>query len=269
MAATGRLSSQDPNLQNIPVRTELGNAIRRCFIARDFGDDPVLLAADYSQIELRIMAHLSEDQGLLTAFAEGRDIHTATAAEVFGVALEKVSGEQRRSAKAINFGLIYGMSAWGLSKQLHIERSQAQTYIDRYFDRYPGVARYMERIRAQAAEDGFVETVFGRRLYLPEIRAQNHARRQAAERTAINAPMQGTAADIIKRAMIEVDAWLQESAFDACMVMQVHDELVFEVGEGQVDEFIGEVKSRMQAAAELSVPLIVEAESGVNWDEAH
>lgn len=266
VAATGRLSSSDPNLQNIPIRTEEGRKIRQAFIARP---GYRIVAADYSQIELRIMAHLSEDQGLLTAFAEGRDIHTATAAEVFGVALEKVSGEQRRSAKAINFGLIYGMSAWGLSKQLHIERSQAQTYIDRYFDRYPGVARYMERIRAQAAEDGFVETVFGRRLYLPEIRAQNHARRQAAERTAINAPMQGTAADIIKRAMIEVDAWLQESAFDACMVMQVHDELVFEVGEGQVDEFIGEVKSRMQAAAELSVPLIVEAESGVNWDEAH
>ncbi|MCE8044036.1 DNA polymerase I [Halomonas daqingensis] len=266
VAATGRLSSSDPNLQNIPIRTEEGRKIRQAFIARP---GYRIVAADYSQIELRIMAHLSEDQGLLTAFAEGRDIHTATAAEVFGVALEKVSGEQRRSAKAINFGLIYGMSAWGLSKQLHIERSQAQTYIDRYFDRYPGVARYMERIRAQAAEDGFVETVFGRRLYLPEIRAQNHARRQAAERTAINAPMQGTAADIIKRAMIEVDAWLQESAFDACMVMQVHDELVFEVGEGQVDEFIGEVKARMQAAAELSVPLIVEAESGVNWDEAH
>ncbi|MCE8026953.1 MULTISPECIES: DNA polymerase I [Halomonadaceae] len=266
VAATGRLSSSDPNLQNIPIRTEEGRKIRQAFIARP---GYRIVAADYSQIELRIMAHLSEDQGLLTAFAEGRDIHTATAAEVFGVALEKVSGEQRRSAKAINFGLIYGMSAWGLSKQLHIERSQAQTYIDRYFDRYPGVARYMERIRAQAADDGFVETVFGRRLYLPEIRAQNHARRQAAERTAINAPMQGTAADIIKRAMIEVDGWLQESAFDACMVMQVHDELVFEVGEGQVDEFIGEVKARMQAAAELSVPLIVEAESGVNWDEAH
>ncbi|NIC07096.1 DNA polymerase I [Billgrantia bachuensis] len=266
VAATGRLSSSDPNLQNIPIRTEEGRRIRQAFIARP---GYRIVAADYSQIELRIMAHLSGDQGLLSAFAEGRDIHTATAAEVFGVALEKVSGEQRRSAKAINFGLIYGMSAWGLGKQLRIERSQAQTYIDRYFDRYPGVARYMDRIRAQAAEDGFVETVFGRRLYLPEIRAQNHARRQAAERTAINAPMQGTAADIIKRAMIEVDGWLQGSGFDACMVMQVHDELVFEVGESQVDEFIGEVKSRMQAAAELSVPLIVEAESGVNWDEAH
>ncbi|WP_445158674.1 DNA polymerase I [Halomonas sp. E14] len=266
VTATGRLSSSDPNLQNIPIRTEEGRRIRQAFIARP---GYRIVAADYSQIELRIMAHLSEDAGLLTAFAEGRDIHTATAAEVFGVALERVSGEQRRSAKAINFGLIYGMSAWGLGKQLHIERNQAQTYIDRYFDRYPGVARYMDRIRAQAAEDGFVETVFGRRLYLPEIRSQNRARRQGAERTAINAPMQGTAADIIKRAMIEVDGWLQESAFDACMVMQVHDELVFEVAEGQVDEFIGEVKARMQAAAELSVPLIVEAESGVNWDEAH
>ncbi|MBW6393200.1 DNA polymerase I [Billgrantia antri] len=266
VAATGRLSSSDPNLQNIPIRTEEGRKIRQAFIARP---GYRIVAADYSQIELRIMAHLSADQGLLSAFAEGRDIHAATAAEVFGVPLEKVSGEQRRSAKAINFGLIYGMSAWGLSKQLRIERGQAQTYIDRYFDRYPGVARYMDRIRAQAAEDGYVETVYGRRLYLPEIRAQNHARRQAAERTAINAPMQGTAADIIKRAMIAVDAWLQESAFDACMVMQVHDELVFEVGEGQVDGFIDEVKSRMQAAAELSVPLIVEAESGANWDEAH
>ncbi|MCE8018337.1 DNA polymerase I [Halomonas sp. MCCC 1A17488] len=266
VAATGRLSSSDPNLQNIPIRTEEGRKIRQAFIARP---GYRIVAADYSQIELRIMAHLSADEGLLSAFAEGRDIHAATAAEVFGVPLEQVSGEQRRSAKAINFGLIYGMSAWGLSKQLRIERGQAQTYIDRYFDRYPGVARYMERIRAQAADDGYVETVYGRRLYLPEIRAQNHARRQAAERTAINAPMQGTAADIIKRAMIEVDAWLQQSAFDACMVMQVHDELVFEVGEAQVGEFIDEVKARMQAAAELSVPLIVEAESGANWDEAH
>ena len=183
--------------------------------------------------------------------------------------LEKVSGDQRRSAKAINFGLIYGMSAWGLSRQLHIERNQAQTWIERYFDRYPGVARYMERIRAQAAEDGFVETVFGRRLYLPEIRSQNRARRQGAERTAINAPMQGTAADIIKRAMIDVAAWLEEGEMDAWMVMQVHDELVFEVAEAQVEAFIEQVKARMQAAAELSVPLIVEAESGANWDEAH
>ena len=266
VTATGRLSSSDPNLQNIPIRTEEGRRIRQAFVARP---GYRIVAADYSQIELRIMAHLSGDKGLLEAFAEGRDIHAATAAEVFGVALDKVTGDQRRSAKAINFGLIYGMSAWGLGRQLNIEQSQARTYIDRYFDRYPGVARYMERIRAQAAEDGFVETVFGRRLYLPEIHSQNRARRQGAERTAINAPMQGTAADIIKRAMIDVDAWLADEAFDAVMVMQVHDELVFEVAEAQVDDFIEEVKARMQAAAELDVALIVEAESGINWDEAH
>ncbi|SDN83203.1 DNA polymerase I [Vreelandella arcis] len=266
VTATGRLSSSDPNLQNIPIRTEEGRKIRQAFVARP---GYRIVAADYSQIELRIMAHLSEDKGLLEAFAEGRDIHTATAAEVFGTSLEKVSGDQRRSAKAINFGLIYGMSAWGLSRQLHIERNQAQTYIDRYFDRYPGVARYMERIRSQAAEDGFVETVFGRRLYLPEIHSQNRNRRQGAERTAINAPMQGTAADIIKQAMIDVDAWLAEGEFDALMVMQVHDELVFEVAEAQVDAFIQQIQQRMQGAAQLSVPLIVEAESGNNWDEAH
>ncbi|MGY2463647.1 DNA polymerase I [Vreelandella sulfidaeris] len=266
VTATGRLSSSDPNLQNIPIRTEEGRKIRQAFIARP---GYCIVAADYSQIELRIMAHLSEDKGLLEAFAEGRDIHTATAAEVFGTSLDKVSGDQRRSAKAINFGLIYGMSAWGLSRQLRIERNQAQTYIDRYFDRYPGVARYMERIRTQAAEDGFVETVLGRRLYLPEIQSQNRNRRQGAERTAINAPMQGTAADIIKQAMIDVDAWLAEGEFDALMVMQVHDELVFEVAEKQVEAFIEQVQKRMQGAAELKVPLIVEAESGVNWDEAH
>ncbi len=266
VTATGRLSSSDPNLQNIPIRTEEGRKIRQAFIARP---GYRIVAADYSQIELRIMAHLSEDKGLLEAFAEGRDIHTATAAEVFGTSLEKVSGDQRRSAKAINFGLIYGMSAWGLSRQLHIERNQAQTYIDRYFDRYPGVARYMERIRSQAADDGFVETVLGRRLYLPEIQSQNRNRRQGAERTAINAPMQGTAADIIKQAMIDVDAWLAEGEFDALMVMQVHDELVFEVAEKQVEAFIEQVQKRMQGAAELKVPLIVEAESGANWDEAH
>ncbi|MFP4138236.1 MAG: DNA polymerase I [Halomonas sp.] len=266
VTATGRLSSSDPNLQNIPIRTEEGRKIRQAFIARP---GYRIVAADYSQIELRIMAHLSGDKGLLAAFAEGRDIHAATAAEVFGVALDRVSGAQRRSAKAINFGLIYGMSAWGLSRQLHIEQSQARVYIDRYFDRYPGVARYMERIRAQAAEEGFVETVFGRRLYLPEIRSQNRARRQGAERTAINAPMQGTAADIIKRAMIDVDTWLRGGERDAWMVMQVHDELVFEVAEAQVEDFIAEVKARMQAAAELDVELIVEAESGANWDDAH
>jgi len=266
VTATGRLSSSDPNLQNIPIRTEEGRKIRQAFIARP---GYKIVAADYSQIELRIMAHLSEDAGLLEAFAEDRDIHAATAAEVFGVGLDKVSTEQRRSAKAINFGLIYGMSAWGLGKQLNIERNQAQTYIDRYFDRYPGVARYMEGIRAQAAEDGFVETVAGRRLYLPEIKAQNQGRRQAAERTAINAPMQGTAADIIKRAMIDVHAWLMEGEMDAWMVMQVHDELVFEVKDEQVDDFIDAVKARMRDAADLKVPLIVEAESGINWDEAH
>ncbi|ASK20662.1 DNA polymerase I [Halomonas sp. N3-2A] len=266
VTATGRLSSSDPNLQNIPIRTEEGRKIRQAFVARP---GYRIVAADYSQIELRIMAHLSEDKGLLEAFAEGRDIHTATAAEVFGTALEKVSADQRRSAKAINFGLIYGMSAWGLSRQLHIDRNQAQTYIDRYFDRYPGVARYMDRIRTQAAEDGFVETVLGRRLYLPEIHSQNRNRRQGAERTAINAPMQGTAADIIKQAMIDVDAWLAEGDFDALMVMQVHDELVFEVADKQVEAFIEQVQARMQAAATLSVPLIVEAESGANWDEAH
>ncbi|WP_413615330.1 DNA polymerase I [Halomonas cupida] len=267
VASTGRLSSSDPNLQNIPIRTEEGRRIRQAFIARP---GYRIVAADYSQIELRIMAHLSGDKGLLTAFADDQDIHSATAAEVFGVALDKVSSDQRRSAKAINFGLIYGMSAWGLGRQLHIEQKQAKVYIERYFDRYPGVARYMERIRSQAAEDGFVETVFGRRLYLPEIHSQNHGRRQGAERTAINAPMQGTAADIIKRAMIDVDAWLNsECEYDAWMVMQVHDELVFEVREEQVDGFMTAVKERMQGAASLDVALTVEANSGVNWDEAH
>jgi len=266
VTATGRLSSSDPNLQNIPIRTDEGRKIRQAFVARP---GYRIVAADYSQIELRIMAHLSGDKGLLEAFAEGRDIHTATAAEVFGVALDAVNGEQRRSAKAINFGLIYGMSAWGLGRQLHIERNQAQTYIDRYFDRYPGVARFMERIRAQAADDGYVETVFGRRLYLPEINAQNRTRRQAAERTAINAPMQGTAADIIKLAMIDVDRWLRDGDFDAWMVMQVHDELVFEVAESQVDAFTDAVRQRMEDAAKLDVPLTVEANAGANWDEAH
>ncbi|WP_280567180.1 DNA polymerase I [Chromohalobacter sp. 296-RDG] len=266
VTATGRLSSSDPNLQNIPIRTEEGRKIRQAFVARP---GYRIVAADYSQIELRIMAHLSGDKGLLEAFAEKRDIHTATAAEVFGVALDAVSGEQRRSAKAINFGLIYGMSAWGLGRQLHIERNQAQTYIDRYFDRYPGVARFMERIRAQAADDGYVETVFGRRLYLPEINAQNRTRRQAAERTAINAPMQGTAADIIKLAMIDVDRWLRDGDFDAWMVMQVHDELVFEVAESQIDAFTDAIRQRMEDAVKLDVSLTVEANAGANWDEAH
>ncbi|WP_189445973.1 DNA polymerase I [Salinicola rhizosphaerae] len=270
VTATGRLSSSDPNLQNIPIRTDEGRKIRQAFVARE---GYRIVAADYSQIELRIMAHLSDDKGLLDAFANDRDIHAATAAEVFGVALDKVTTDQRRSAKAINFGLIYGMSSWGLSKQLHIDAKQAKVYIDRYFDRYPGVAQFMDRIRAQAADDGYVETVFGRRLYLPEIKAQNHARRQAAERTAINAPMQGTAADIIKLAMIDVHHWLNpakgKAEFDAWMVMQVHDELVFEIEAQQVDDFIGAVRERMQNAATLNVPLIVEANSGANWDEAH
>ena len=266
VTATGRLSSSDPNLQNIPIRSDIGRRIRTAFVATPGYQ---LVAADYSQIELRIMAHLSGDEGLLTAFAEDRDIHTATAAEVFGTSLEKVSSDQRRSAKAINFGLIYGMSAWGLARQLRVEQREAKTYIERYFDRYPGVARYMERIRAEAAEQGYVETVFGRRLYVPEINSRNHARRQGAERTAINAPMQGTAADIIKRAMIDVDAWLREGAFDAKMVMQVHDELIFEVRREQVEAFKTEVVSRMQGAGQLDVALIVEAGHGDNWEEAH
>ena len=266
VTATGRLSSSDPNLQNIPVRTELGRQIRKAFVARD---GYRIVAADYSQIELRIMAHLSGDKGLLDAFAHDQDIHSATAAEVFGVPLEDVTGEQRRSAKAINFGLIYGMSAWGLARQLRIERSQAQVYIERYFDRYPGVARFMDDIRRHAAQQGYVETVFGRRLYVPDINARQHNRRQAAERTAINAPMQGTAADIIKRAMIDVHHWLQATQQDALMVMQVHDELVFEVNEHHVEAFIHEVRARMEAAGDLDVALVVDARAGRDWDEAH
>ncbi|MBU2872459.1 DNA polymerase I [Marinobacter salexigens] len=267
VTATGRLSSSEPNLQNIPVRTDQGRRIRQAFIAEEGSK---LIAADYSQIELRIMAHLSEDKGLLTAFEHGEDIHKATAAEVFGVALEDVNGDQRRSAKAINFGLIYGMSAFGLARQLDVERKVAQQYIDRYFERYPGVLQYMDNIRKQAHDDGYVETLFGRRLYLPEINARNKQLQQAAERTAINAPMQGTAADIIKRAMIEVDSWLRkEHATNASMTMQVHDELIIEVRE----EFLEEVKKglvqRMSAAASLKVPLLVEAGTGNNWDEAH
>jgi DNA polymerase-1 len=266
VAATGRLSSNDPNLQNIPIRTQEGRRIRQAFIA------PAgykILAADYSQIELRIMAHLSADAGLLKAFTEGRDVHTATAAEVFEVPLESVSGEQRRKAKAINFGLIYGMSAFGLAKQLHLGRQEAQQYIDRYFERYPGVADYMDRTRAVAREQGYVETLFGRRLYLPDINARNKMHAQAAERTAINAPMQGTAADIIKRAMLAVDDWLQQGKTDAHMIMQVHDELVFEVREGDVEPVREHICRLMSEAAELSVPLLVEAGVGDNWDEAH
>lgn len=266
VAATGRLSSTDPNLQNIPIRTPEGRRIRQAFVAPK---GSLLLAADYSQIELRIMAHLSADEGLMSAFAADQDVHQATAAEVFETALDDVSAEQRRSAKAINFGLMYGMSAFGLAKQLGISRGQAQEYVDLYFDRYPGVKAYMDNIRQTAREQGFVETVFGRRLYLPEINAKNVNRRQYAERTAINAPMQGTAADIIKRAMIDVQAWLDESQADGRMIMQVHDELVFEVATTAVDAFENRVIEIMAAAAELSVPLRVAAGRGANWDEAH
>lgn len=266
VAATGRLSSQDPNLQNIPVKTEEGRRIRQAFVA---SKGYKLVAADYSQIELRIMAHLSGDAGLLNAFEKGLDVHRATAAEVFGVALEGVTPEMRRSAKAINFGLIYGMSAFGLGKQLHVGRNEAQQYIDRYFERYPGVQRYMNNIRSLAHEQGYVETLFGRRLYLPDINAKNKNLQMAAERTAINAPMQGTAADIIKTAMIAVHNWLAESGLDAKIIMQVHDELVLEVAESQVDVVSRGVIERMSAAATLSVPLLVEAGVGDNWDEAH
>ncbi|MEM9254498.1 MAG: DNA polymerase I [Pseudomonadota bacterium] len=266
VTATGRLSSSDPNLQNIPIRTEEGRRIRQAFIAPP---GYRIVAADYSQIELRIMAHLSGDNGLKRAFSEGLDVHKATASEVFEVDLELVSSEQRRKAKAINFGLIYGMSAFGLAKQLHLGRHEAQDYIDRYFARYPGVADYMDRTRALAKEQGYVETLFGRRLYLPEISARNKMRVQAAERTAINAPMQGTAADIIKKAMLSVDRWLHDGTPDARMIMQVHDELVFEVAEGEVDAVSAEICDLMSGAAELAVPLLVEAGSGTNWDEAH
>jgi DNA polymerase-1 len=266
VAATGRLSSSDPNLQNIPVRTEDGRRIRRAFIP-DAGWR--MLAADYSQIELRIMAHVSGDEGLLRAFAEGRDIHRATAAEVFGVTRDAVTAEQRRSAKAINFGLIYGMSAFGLAKQLGIAREFAQAYVNRYFERYPGVRAFMDRTREQAREQGYVETVLGRRLYLPDIKTRNPQIRAAAERTAINAPMQGTASDIIKRAMIDLDAWLERDQAPARMLMQVHDELVFEVAADAVDEVGPRIRSLMQNAAALAVPLIVDVGVGDNWDEAH
>ena len=266
VTATGRLSSSDPNLQNIPVRTEEGRRIRQAFIA-PLGRK--IVAADYSQIELRIMAHLSSDAGLLHAFAHELDVHSATAAEVFDVALEAVNNDQRRKAKAINFGLIYGMSAFGLAKQIGVSRSEAQQYIDRYFARYPGVADYMDATRALAHEQGYVETLLGRRLYLPEINARNKQRQLAAERTAINAPMQGTAADIIKLAMIEVDRWLTDSALDAKMIMQVHDELVFEVADDACDALCAEVTARMANVIELKVPLLTEVGVGANWDEAH
>ncbi|MDO6594196.1 DNA polymerase I [Neptuniibacter sp. 1_MG-2023] len=266
VTATGRLSSTDPNLQNIPVRTQEGRRIRHAFIAPE---GYKIVAADYSQIELRIMAHLSQDKGLLEAFSKGADIHSATAAEVFKVELNEVSSDQRRSAKAINFGLIYGMSAFGLAKQLGISRKEAGQYIEHYFATYPGVQNYMDDVRVKAQEQGYVETLFGRRLYLPEIKAKNAIRRQAAERTAINAPMQGTAADIIKRAMVSVDNWLAGADYDVRMIMQVHDELVFEVREDQVDAFVNEVKQQMAGAADLDVPLLVEAGVGDNWEQAH
>ncbi|MGN5161152.1 DNA polymerase I [Aeromonas dhakensis] len=267
VAATGRLSSTDPNLQNIPVRNEQGRRIRQAFIPCA---GYKLVAADYSQIELRIMAHLSGDKGLLTAFAEGKDIHKATAAEVFGVELDAVTSDMRRSAKAINFGLIYGMSAFGLAKQLGIGRAEAQKYMDLYFERYPGVLEYMERTRQQAEAQGYVETLFGRRLYLPDIKSRNAGLRKAAERAAINAPMQGTAADIIKRAMINVDGWIRGIEDESIrMLMQVHDELVFEIREEKLEEYIAIIKEKMSAAAELHVPLVVEAGTGDNWDQAH
>ncbi len=266
VASTGRLSSSDPNLQNIPIRTEEGRRVRQAFIA------PAgykMLAADYSQIELRIMAHLSQDERLCEAFAQGEDIHRATAAEVFNTKLDNVKSEQRRAAKAINFGLIYGMSAFGLARQLGTTRTEAQQYVRLYFERYPGVKKYMDNIREQARAQGYIETLFGRRLYLPEINDKNVQRRQYAERTAINAPMQGTAADIIKRAMLQIDGWLQQIQADCKMIMQVHDELVFEVQSDAVEQVTQEVTQRMVAAADLSVPLVVDAAIGSNWDEAH
>ena len=266
VAATGRLSSIDPNLQNIPIRTAAGRRVRQAFIC-----DPgyKLLAADYSQVELRIMAHLSQDQGLLSAFSQALDVHKATAAEVFNVPLDRVSAEQRRSAKAINFGLIYGMSAFGLANQLKIGRHDAQRYVDRYFERYPGVRKYMDETQALADEKGFVETIFGRRLYLPDIHAGNAMIRKAAQRTAINAPMQGSAADIIKRAMIDIDHWLAMGDLDARMLLQVHDELVFEVREADLELLAAGVKFRMISAAALAVPLVVDIGVGDNWDQAH
>jgi DNA polymerase-1 len=264
--ATGRLSSSDPNLQNIPIRTAEGRRVRQAFIAPE---GHRLIAADYSQIELRIMAHLSGDKNLLKAFEQGQDVHRATAAEVFGVNLAQVTTDQRRSAKAINFGLIYGMSAFGLAKQLNIGRKQAAEYIELYFKRYPGVQDYMNQVRHSAAEKGYVETHFGRRLYLPEINSRNGMRRQAAERTAINAPMQGTAADIIKLAMINVDNWLRNQKLKSRMIMQVHDELVLEVPESEHQQVIIGIKECMENAASLQVKLVVDVGVGDNWDEAH
>ncbi|MBT8145606.1 MAG: DNA polymerase I, partial [Gammaproteobacteria bacterium] len=266
VAATGRLSSTEPNLQNIPIRTAEGRRVRKAFVSKS---GYRLVAADYSQVELRIMAHLSQDQGLLQAFAESLDVHRATAAEVFGVELDAVTSDQRRSAKAINFGLIYGMSAFGLANQLGIGRREAQEYVDRYFDRYPGVRVYMDQTQALADEKGYVETLYGRRLYLPDIRAGNAMLRRAAQRTAINAPMQGTAADIIKQAMIDIDHWLDSDPIDARMLLQVHDELIFEVAEQDVDLLSEGVRFRMVTAASLDVPLVVDVGVGNDWDEAH
>jgi DNA polymerase-1 len=263
---TGRLSSSDPNLQNIPIRTAEGRRIREAFIS---APGCRIVSADYSQIELRIMAHISRDESLLGAFAEGRDIHRATASEVFGIPAEELSAEQRRYAKAINFGLIYGMSAFGLSRQLDIERAAAQQYMDRYFARYPGVAEYMQRTREMARRHGFVETVFGRRLWLQEIRSGSPARRQAAERAAINAPMQGTAADLIKMAMIRVQTWLATERLSSKLIMQVHDELVLEVPEAEIERVREVLPDIMSGVAELAVPLVVEVGVGSNWDEAH
>ena len=266
VAQTGRLSSSDPNLQNIPIRRPEGRRIRQAFVApRGY----VLLAADYSQIELRIMAHLSGDEGLLSAFSNDRDVHQATASEVFGVPLDAVTADQRRLAKTINFGLIYGMSPFGLARQLGIERSAAQKYVERYFARYPGVRRYMDSTRIRARETGFVETVYGRRLYLPDIRSSNRQLQQYAERSAINAPMQGSAADIIKRAMLWIDDWCRREAVPVSLIMQVHDELVLEVREEAVEEVAAVVRERMTHASDLKVPLKVDVGVGANWDQAH
>ena len=266
VTATGRLSSSDPNLQNIPIRTDAGRKIRKAFIAES---GYRIIAADYSQIELRIMAHLSKDRSLINAFKEDKDIHQATASELFNVELNAVTSEQRRRAKAINFGLIYGMSAYGLAKQLEISQREAAEYMEIYFERYPGVKHYMEETRARAAEKGYVETLMGRRLYLPDINAKQVPRRKAAERAAINAPMQGTAADIIKKAMIDLYQWQLTCSSKIFMVMQVHDELVFEVENSFIDEALTSIKNKMESALTLDVPLIVGIGVGDNWDEAH
>jgi DNA polymerase I len=265
-AVTGRLASSEPNLQNIPVRTEEGRRIRTAFIS---APGCTLVSADYSQVELRIMAHLSGDERLLQAFQQGEDVHRATAAEIFGITPLEVSNDQRRVAKSINFGLIYGMSAFGLARQLGLERSAAQTYIDRYFARYPGVARYMEETREQAREKGYVETVFGRRLWLPEIRATQAARRQGAERAAINAPMQGTAADLIKAAMVAVQHWLDEQKMNSRLLLQVHDELILEVPTAELASVRLALPGLMTGVAKLKVPLVVDVGVGANWEEAH